>query len=86
MSEQTYTVKPLEWESHVDDNGNDRWLAGTVCGLMRVRRKQYTGWEWSYCFDEYYDKGTRHCDSAEDGKRQAEAYYLERLLPALEAR
>lgn len=79
-----YAVKPLVWASHKDHDGNDYWHADTVFGGLSVERKQYAGWEWSYCFGEYHDEDSHACDSAEDGKRQAEAYYLSRLLPALE--
>lgn len=39
---------------------------------------------WRYCVDEFYDEGECACTSIEEGKQQAEEWYLARLLPALE--
>jgi hypothetical protein len=79
-----YRIRPLEWRLTTDCNDNDHWHAATVFGGMAVYREQHSGWGWGYCFEEYYDEAIHCCESAEDGKQQAEAFYLSRLLPALE--
>lgn len=85
MSVQTYTVKPLAWASLTDEG--DYWRAETVFGPVEVYRSNAGGWHWFRQSDEDYPADAMlPCDSAEDGKWQAEAYYLSRLLPALEAR
>lgn len=84
-----YRVIPLRWECHrpTDHEDGEWWSAATIFGRFSFQVMYDTNLRehlWRYCFDEVYDEGNRTCDSIEDGKRQAEAYYLERLLPALE--
>lgn len=86
---QTYRIKPVSWERspvHPDDPpACESWSASTIFGAyaLKVVRDEHGGCQWSWCIDEFYDEGSRDCESIKDGKRQAEAFYLERLLPAL---
>lgn len=76
----TYRIKALEWKEVRPD-----WFSvGAVFGSMHVECHDDGCWSWRYCFDEYYDEGQHSCESAEAGKKAAEAFYLGRLLPALE--
>lgn len=86
MSDATYRIKPLEWRL-VRDNEEEGawWTASTVFGNLDVERSPGEGCRWRYCFDEYYDEGNLGCESIEAGKADAERFYLDRLLPALEA-
>ena len=80
MSEATYRIKPLEWEASRD---SDWFTADTVFCSFHVQRVD-DAWEWRYCIDEYHDEGSEQCESLEDGKQKAEAFYMKRLMPALE--
>lgn len=87
MSAELFSIKPLEWNQIRTDAHEDGewWTASTVFGSFDVERD--TGlrcYRWRYCIDEYYDEDSHDCESIEDGKRAAEAYFRERLLPALE--
>ena len=69
-----YTIKPIAWECISEY----RWVADTVVGRLAVRSSGNRT-QWYLC-----DSGLIHdCDSIDDGKAKAEAYYRERLLPAL---
>lgn len=82
----TYTIKPLDWklnDHHPDDGDSERWSVSTIFGSINVDREEGDYFQWRHCFDEYYDEGQESCDSIEDGKEKAEAFYLGRLMPAL---
>jgi hypothetical protein len=71
MSEQTWTIKPLEWRREPED----LWSAETVFGpytvLYSLGRWYWTNEDWN------------PCDSLDAGKLAAEAHYRERLSQAL---
>lgn len=84
----TYRVKPLGWRlMNSTPEGEESWHATCVLGSFCVNR-EFDNYgplcTWKYCFNEYYDEATHECKSIEEGKRLAEAFYLDRLLPALE--
>ena len=63
--ERAYRVRPLKWHP---------WAFGEYCYTILGQATVKEGW-WSV--------GNRHsgpCGSVEDGKRQAEAWYRERLI------
>lgn len=81
--ELTYKIRPLVWESYVLSDGVSKMLTTqTIWGSMRVEHEDGCV-KWSYCFDEYYDEDDYRCESIEDGKQKAEAFYLSRLKDAL---
>lgn len=73
-----YRIKPLQWEQI----NPDWWETSSIFCTLHVVRDD--GWTWRYCIDEFYDEGQHPCESLEEGKQQAEKFYLERLLPSLE--
>ena len=73
---KTYTVKPLGWRESRTTTG--WWYARTLFGPIAVFND---GMEWHW---QTLDGEECPCESLADGKAQAEAYYLSRLLPALE--
>lgn len=80
-----YRLRPLAWQLVRDDPEEGVWWsAETVFGTVHVEQEPGRPAHWRYCFDEYYDEGTRHCESVEAGKAEAEAFYRARILPALE--
>lgn len=85
MSQPAYHLKPLEWVCHRDASHDDGewWSADTVLGSISVERDPGNGRRWRYCFDEYYDEGSHACASIADGKAEAEAFYRDRIMPAL---
>jgi hypothetical protein len=78
-----YRIRPLDWK--LFHSPNEHWSAFSVFGTIEVGIKDNDDFYWKYCFDEFYDEKTSFCESIPDGKAKAEAFYLERLLPALEA-
>ena len=70
-----YTILPLKWVRISDD----RWVADSPVGRFVVRFNG-CGWEW-YVIGQTVSVD---CDSIDDGKAKAEAYYRERLMGALE--
>jgi hypothetical protein len=81
----SFRIRPLEWERcrPEDPPPYEWWWAKTVLGDIHVECDEEGRCSWRYCFDEYYDEGKHDCDSIVDGKAAAEAFYLERILPAL---
>jgi hypothetical protein len=79
-----YRIAPLDWRCirPAGDPDGDWWTVETVFGSMSVECDNGR-FLWRYCFDEYYDEDSHTCESLEAGKAEAEAYYRERLLPAL---
>ena len=75
MRDKTYRIKPLTWV-RIDDNV---WTANTVLGRIDLWE---TEGEW--VLDVPKADRIFRCRSLEDGKAKAEAYYRERILPALE--
>lgn len=77
-----YQISPLEWDGKTC--GTEAfYTASTPFGQYAVSQDDDGSCRWSYCFDEYYDDGTTHCDSLEDAKRLAEEHWQQRLLSAL---
>ena len=73
---KTYRVRPLEWEPG-PYTVQGSFKADTIFGLIVVARQGNSFW---------WDAGVRaySCESLEDGKAAAEAWYLEKLEAALE--
>lgn len=88
---KTYRISPLKWKRRIDITWQDH-AAETIFGTLHVERHregyedtgEWTGWKWNYCFTEYYDEGSQECESLKAGKAADEAFYLSRLLGALE--
>ena len=80
-----YRIKPLEWEDYEDSDGLDSARAPSIFSEIYVIQDEPGVFHWRYCVDEYYDEGSESCESIEDGKAKAQAWYLNRLLPALDA-
>lgn len=55
--------------------------ANTSFGSYSVDKSAYDGWQWSYCFEEYYNEGGASCDDMADGMARAEAHWRERVEP-----
>ena len=69
-----YRIKPLEWAEW----SPRIWAADTILGTLFVREREGGGFRW-------YGWGVSDsCESSSVGKLAAEAYYRERLAPALE--
>lgn len=76
-------LKPVEWEV-VRNEENDKWLRfHSVFGTIDVLHDE-GGCRWKYCVDEYYDEGQNECASIDEGKAEAEKFYLGRLEAAFE--
>lgn len=75
-----YTLKPLEWlPSGPEQPG---CCVCTVFGFMNIDPVE-NGYEFRWCFDEYYDEGLERFDSLEAAKQRAQEFYESRILPAL---
>lgn len=87
MSQQLFILRPLSWTVRVDDDGCREASASTPFGSYRVYRTIEDhgrgGWFLAYCFQEYYDDGWYEVSSLADGKRRAQADWLERITPVL---
>lgn len=89
-TEKKYTIRPLKWE-HKKDDTSETFRAGVPMGSYEVKRHraefeesgEWLAWQWSYCFDEYYDEGACECDSAKAGKDLAWSDWLQRIESAL---
>lgn len=89
---ERYSIVPPNWVPFDFGHGHAGVFFGSIFGDIRVHSVKNDEpdefhpefqYHWSYCFDEYYDEGKEDCDSVEDGKAKAEAFYLSRLMPAL---
>jgi hypothetical protein len=82
----TFAIRPLKWRCVQDSahHNGEFWHAATVFGDMYVTCED-GGYIWGH-FDEWASDEESPCASIEAGMQAAEAYYLERLLPALEAK
>lgn len=69
----------LEWENSYAE----RYNAHTPFGSYHVEHRDGSGWQWGYCFDEYYDEDQFGCPSLEEGKKRAEADWQERIEPII---
>lgn len=75
-----YKIKPLKWKN----KGNDYYSADTIFGSYNIGKtynpsrfeKKY---EWSYCFDEYYDEGRFYVNSIAEAKQAALAEWVSRI-------
>jgi hypothetical protein len=76
-----YRVRPLEWVQtrDADHKQGECWKASTVLGSLHVGWVRAVGFRWLCHLSAYHD-----CESIVDGKVQAEAFYLGRILAALE--
>ncbi len=88
--QQLYAIRKLKWKR--DFQGwRQCWEADTPFGSFTVERMREEGddnspWRpltWGYCFAEYHDEAQMDCSSVKEGKRLAEEYWRERLLPTL---
>jgi hypothetical protein len=70
-----YRIKPLEW----CERFAYRWNMETPFCQYNVVCYDGNNWLWS-CPESLFNS----CNSLDDGKRQAEAHYLSRLMTALE--
>lgn len=75
-----FMVKPLDWTFYDDFQ---EWQAKTIFCTIHVEKLEDGCYRWRYCVDEYYDESEKSCESFDDGKDKAQAWYLSRLLPAL---
>lgn len=84
MTTPIVQIKPVEWEVVRNDEG-DKWHTfRSIFGSIDVFDDE-DGCRWRWCFDEYYDEGQRDCESFDEGKAEAEQFYMERLSPAFES-
>ena len=75
-----YRIRPLAWEERPNDGSSAR----TIFGYLHINCEDGE-WSWSvWDWDEDDEGDGTECESAEDGKRQAEAHYRKRLEGALE--
>ncbi len=94
---QQYEIKPLRWNKNFY-SWQQSYRADTPFGSYVVSRHReycdddsipdeqlkWNGWQWSYCFCEYYDESTgTHCKSAAEGKEKANEAWVDRLVDAL---
>jgi hypothetical protein len=56
------------------------WIDGSKSGYTQQREDEYDDEEYE---DEYYDEDDYRCESIEEGKQKAEAFYLSRLKDAV---
>ena len=77
-----YRIKPLEWTQSCKTwwLTSGGWCASTVVGTFMVWEYEPGQVRWAI----HEERGYFTCDSIEDGKAKAEAYYRERLLATLE--
>lgn len=77
-----YSIKPLEWEEHVE-NDSQSFTAYTRFGHYKVSRTrcdgEWSAWTWFYCFKEYHDEADGLCDNSEVGKLLCESNWHERI-------
>lgn len=72
---KTYTIKPLKWKPCA---AGQYWYADSAYGTWTIE-KWPEGFRWSVCIDEFYDEPSGRCDTLEQAKDSAEAYYRERV-------
>lgn len=87
-----YVIAPLVWESRNDhDFKTEHHWADSPFGTLHVDEvireegdengpKEY---KFSYCVDEFYDEGSEQVESIDDGKKRAEQFLIDRIMPAL---
>lgn len=78
-----YTIKTLDWQP-ISLDRDIGISVDTIFGSMRVEREHGGQYEWSYCFDEYYDEDSGYVDSETEAVNYLESLYYSRLLHALE--
>jgi hypothetical protein len=78
----TYRIRPLVWE-RARGYGDDGWTAYSIIGRFFVWENREFKCLWTLAKGKD-GKHYRDCASIEDGKRQAEGFYHERLMKALE--
>lgn len=76
----TYRIRPLQWKFY---ENIQRWDADTIFCQLHVEKDEDGTFRWKFCVDEFYDEGSETAESFDDGKAKAQAWYLNRLLPAL---
>lgn len=75
-----YHIKPIEWKQ--SDMAANWFSARTGFGTLCVRSRGQWEWEVALLGDTEFIGGP--CESIEDGKAKAEAYFFERLMTVLE--
>lgn len=87
-AERPVKLKPLKWEKKSVSSGIFKYQAQTVFGTMCIGSFGKSQFFWITNLQAWQaDKRNRQsydCESFEDGMRQAEARYLERLKPFLD--
>jgi hypothetical protein len=77
----SYRIKPLLWEKYT---GEEAWAPNTIFGQIIVGCDGDGQWRFRYCVDEYYDEGHgEYRDTKAEAVKDAEDWYLSRLMPAL---
>ena len=89
MMPKLYTIRPLKWEDRSHDY-RQGWSTETLFGTYYVERNANSSGQWSAWRWRFYRAASRimeadECDSAAHGKQLAEADWLARITPALEA-
>jgi len=82
MSDATYRIKPLKWEIDYQRTECESHGADALDWSFEVCRHDGV-WDWGWYLGGSYELG-KPCDSLEDGKAKAEAFYRVRLLEGLE--
>ncbi len=75
-----FTITPLVW---LQSDTNENWWIAQGRGSYQVEHISGSGWQWRYCWGEYYDEDYHYCDSFEEAKSAAEAHYRERVMEFL---
>lgn len=79
-----YEIAPLKFKKQKSVGRDKRYEATTPFGQFDISYDAvFSLWRWSYCFDEYHDEDSFICENLKDGKEQANAFWRERLRPAL---
>lgn len=83
-----YTIAPLAWvpARTAGEPLGEWWIADTIFGEVWVRTHEDGTIHWSAWIgnDGEGPDGNGPCSSIADGKRQAEEWYVAKLLPALQ--
>lgn len=83
--EKLYRIKPIEWKHsppEYDTTGVGKWADGQALGI-HVWQDSDGPCRWTYCIDEYYDKGSGDVETFDEGVAKAEAFYLKHVLQHL---
>ena len=79
-----YKIRPLKWIGDITED-YDSIIASTPFGNYTItKRSEEDGYCWGFCFDEYYDEDQTNCDTIQEGKKAAQAHWLNRISGALQ--